>query len=231
MTPHSAPKNALQALEYVQDGNVVGLGTGRAATAFLHALAERARAGLRVRGVPTSEATARLARQLGIPLTDLGEAMPIDVTVDGADEVDPDLNLIKGLGGALVREKIVAAASRRLVILLGPDNVKDKVSNILGKRGVLPVEVVPFGLPLVQRRLLDLGWPSTPRAGDGCLFVTDNGNHILDLQIGRLPRPEHTDWQLRTVPGIVDTGLFIGMADAVLIQDGDALQVRQRPRP
>src|SRR4051812_29118900 len=132
---------AERALELVPDGAVVGLGTGRAATAFIVALGERVRAGLRVRGVPTSQASADLAHQLGIPLTTLDEVEAIDVAVDGADEVDPRCDLIKGYGGALVREKIVAAAARQFVVLVGPD----KLVAELGARGKLPVEVLPFG--------------------------------------------------------------------------------------
>src|SRR5438128_7897173 len=136
------PLISKRALEFVQDGDVVGLGSGSASTAFIHALGERVRAGLHVRGVPTSEATAQLARQLDIPLVTLEELegeQPINVAVDGADEVDANLNLVKGLGGALVREKIVAAAARRLVILVGPEKLENKLHAVLGTRGVLPV--------------------------------------------------------------------------------------------
>jgi ribose 5-phosphate isomerase A len=139
-------KNAEKALEYVQDGMAIGLGTGHAATHFLHALAERVRQGLRVRGVPTSHASRELATQLGIPLTTLDEVMPLAVTIDGADEVDPELNLIKGYGHALLREKIVAHSSKKLIILVGPENVREKCVKTLGERGKLPIEVVPFAL-------------------------------------------------------------------------------------
>ena len=140
---------AERAFELITDGAIVGLGSGRAATQFVLALGRRVQQGFRVRGVPTSNAIADLARQEGIPLASLEEIDAIDVDVDGADEVDPHLNLIKGLGGALVREKIVAASARRLVILVGPE----KLVPVLGSRGVLPVEVVPFGRALCQRRL------------------------------------------------------------------------------
>src|SRR6516165_3956087 len=138
--------NAEKALEFINDGAAVGLGSGHAAERFIRALGERVRAGLRVRGVATSRASAALAAEAGIPLTSLNDAMPLDITVDGADEVDPQLNLIKGYGHALVREKIVAAASRQLVILIGPEHVSEKVVDTLGQRGKLPVEVVPFGM-------------------------------------------------------------------------------------
>ena len=217
-----------RALELVKAGDVVGLGSGHAATAFLDALAARVQAGLRVRAVPTSEATAALARQLGIPLVTLEDALPIDLTVDGADEVAPRLNLIKGLGGALVREKIVAGASRRLVILIGPEKVSEKLVKGLGARGILPVEVVPFGLALCRRRLADLGCPPALRQVDGRPFVTDNGNYILDCKVAGIPDPAALERAILAIPGVVDTGLFLGMADTVLIQQGDSVTVRQR---
>ena len=172
-------------------GRVIGLGSGRAARAFTQALAERVRGGMRVRGVATSKNTAALAIQWGIPLVDLDEIEAIDVTVDGADEVDPELNLIKGLGGALVREKIVASASARLIILVD----SGKLVSALGEHGVLPVEVVPFGLAFVRRRLSRLGYPPVPRTLNGELFVTDNGNYILDCRVPTLQNP--LEWSKR----------------------------------
>jgi ribose 5-phosphate isomerase A len=216
---------AEKALELIADGMVLGLGTGRAATAFIHALGRKVQAGLRIRGVPTSQASATLAQQLGIPLVTLDEIEQLDIDIDGADEVDPQLNLVKGLGGALVREKIVAASSRKLVILVGPE----KLSPVLGTRGVLPVEVVPFGLPLCQRRLKALGIPSQPRlAATGGLFVSDNHNHVLDCQIQPLTDPTATAQAIGAIPGVVDTGLFLGMADTVIVENGDSVQVKTR---
>jgi ribose 5-phosphate isomerase A len=209
----------------IQDGQVIGLGSGRAATAFVHALGKRVQEGLRVRGVPTSQATASLATQLGIPLTTLDEIESIDVDVDGADEVDPQLNLIKGLGGALVREKIVATASRRLVILVGPE----KLVPVLGAHGILPVEVVPFAVPLCRRRLEAMGYPPQFRLKDGRLFVTDNGNHILDCKVPAIAKPAELEQMIHALPGVVGTGLFLGMADSVLIGQKDgSVEMRQR---
>jgi ribose 5-phosphate isomerase A len=204
-----------RALEFIMDGAAVGLGSGRAATAFTKLLGARAQAGLHVRVVPTSRATANLATELGLPLVSLDEAVPLDVAVDGADEVDPELNLIKGYGRALVREKIVAAASQKLVILVG----SEKVVPVLGTRGKLPVEVVPFGLPVCRRRLADLGCNPIPYLVHGSLFVTDNDNHILDCEISRLAQPAKLESDIRAIPGVVGTGLFLGMADTVLIGD------------
>jgi len=214
---------AERAVEMVPDGSVVGLGTGHAAVAFLHVLAERVGAGLRVSGVPTSQTSADLARQLGIPLTDLEKVEGIDIDIDGADEVDPHCNLIKGYGGALVREKIVAAASRRLVILVGPE----KLVPVLGARGILPIEVLPFGLPLCRRRLAALGFAFQLRMHTGEVFVTDNGNNILDCVISPLERPAELEQTLRALPGVVDTGLFLGMAPTILIQQGENVEIRK----
>jgi ribose 5-phosphate isomerase A len=212
------------ALGMVQDGFVVGLGSGRAATAFVRTLGRRVRAGLRVRCVPTSQSTANLAAQLGIPLLSPDDVETIDVVVDGADEVDPSLDLIKGLGGALVREKIVASACRRLVILVGTE----KLVSALGEHGVLPVEVVPFGLAWCRRRLGRLGCTATPRQVDGKLFVSDNGNYVLDCKVPVLRDPPALEQALRAMPGIVGTGLFLGMAHTVLVDDNGRIEVRQR---
>jgi ribose 5-phosphate isomerase A len=216
-----------RALEFIADGDAVGLGSGRAATEFIKLLGARVRAGLRVRGVPTSRASDRLALELGIPLVSLGEGLPLAVTVDGADEVDPHLDLIKGYGRALVREKVVAAASRRLVILVGPG----KEVPILGSRGKLPVEVLPFALPLCLRRLSDLGCNPVPYEEAGKLFVTDNGNHILDCAVAPILDPPAFEANVRAIPGVVGTGLFLGMADTVLVgDDGFHLVAEKRRR-
>jgi ribose 5-phosphate isomerase A len=227
-TDQTLLKIAEHALTFLQDGMVVGLGTGRAATAFIHELGKRAAAGLKVSGVPTSQATAGLAKQLGIPLTGLEDVEQLDLTVDGADEVEPKtLFLIKGLGGALVREKIVAAASKRLVILVGAE----KLVGALGEHGTLPVEVVPFALGLCRRRLTALGCPPATRQVGGRTFVSDNGNYVLDCKVSALRDPEALEQSIRAIPGVVGTGLFLGMADTVLVQDGDRVQVLQRNRP
>ncbi|HZR81855.1 MAG TPA: ribose-5-phosphate isomerase RpiA [Candidatus Binatia bacterium] len=217
---------AARALEYVNDGDVVGLGTGRAAVQFVRALGERVRSGLRVTGVSTSESTAALARELGIPLASLADVDEIATTFDGADEVDPRLDLIKGWGGALVREKIVAASSRRRIMLVGDEKLVD----VLGARGKLPVEIVPFGLPLCRRRLAALGCVPKLREVDGKPFVTDNGNLILDCGIDPIADPPGFELALLAIPGVVGTGLFLGMADVVLVQKGDEIVVRERPQ-
>ena len=213
MTDQEAAALGAEALAEVQSGHVVGLGTGQAATAFIHALGRAVKSGLRVTGVPTSEVSATLARQLGIPLVD--EPISLDVAVDGADEVDPHLDLVKGYGGALVREKVVAAAARRFIVLVGAE----KLVPALGARGRLPVEVVPFAVPFCRRRLTELGHAPTLRAKDGAPFVTDNGNLILDAAVGPIADPAGLDATLRAIPGVVGTGLFVGMAHAVMVWD------------
>jgi len=215
---------AMRALGLVRDGTVVGLGTGRAATAFLHALAGRVRDGCRVKGVPTSEETERVARELGIPL--VGLEADLDLTVDGADEVDPELNLIKGDGGALVRERIVAAASARQVILV----TRDKLVEVLGSHGRLPVEVLPFALPLCRRRLEALGLKPVLRTEEDRPFVTDNWNVIVDCATGPIEDPHALERTILTIAGVVDTGLFLGIADTVLVADGVTVRELDRRR-
>jgi len=213
------------ALELVADGQTLGLGTGRAATAFVRGLGARVRDGLKVRGVATSEATAALARDLEIPLLTLAEAGTVDITFDGADEVDPNLDVIKGYGGALVREKIVAASSDQLIILVGSEKLVSK----LGERGKLPVEVVPFAQTLAESALAKLGCDTLLRHdADGNAYLTDNGNPILDCKLGPIDDPVNREREILGIPGVVGTGLFLGMADAVVVQDGSQVEVRKR---
>lgn len=215
---------AARALDFVRDGAVVGLGSGRAASAFVRALAAQVKEGRAVRGVPTSEAAARLARELGVPLVGLGEAA-IEVTVDGADEVDPGLNLIKGYGGAMVRERIVAAASRRQVILAAAD----KLVPVLGTRGRLPLEVLPFALPLVLERLERRRLRPAVRGAVGRPALSDNGNAIVDCAVGPIADPAALERELRAIPGVIDTGLFLGTADTVLVSEGGRIRELKRP--
>lgn len=224
--PIDAPwETARRALEYVKDGQTLGLGSGRAAAAFVEVLGERVRAGLRVRGVPTSVATAELAKKVGVPLLTLEEAGALDVAFDGADEVDPQLDLVKGYGGALVREMIVAASARRFIVLVG----EEKLVSALGERGKIPVEIVPYALPLARRRLEALGLAPVVRTKPGGeTFVTDNGNWIVDCGTKALADPAPLERAVRVLPGVVGTGLFLGMADAVLVQDGKQVRVMER---
>jgi ribose 5-phosphate isomerase A len=200
------------ALRFVKPGQTIGLGTGRAASAFIRALGS---SGIKVRGVSTSSPAEELARSVGIPIVTLAEAGKIHTDIDGADEVDSRLNLIKGYGGALVREKIVAASSRRFVVLVGYEKMVKK----LGDRGSLPVEVVPFGLSLVTAKIKALGMKPRIRENAGKQFITDNGNLILDCAVTKIANPARLDRDLLAIPGVVGTGLFIAMADVVLVAE------------
>jgi len=218
---------AERALAFVERGNAVGLGTGRAASAFIDALALRVREGLRIRAVATSVESERRAKALGIRVSSLAECPRLDLVVDGADEVSPALDLIKGYGGALVREKIVAAASRRRITVV----TEEKLVPALGARGRLPVEVLPFALPLARERLDRLGFPGRVRKDGRHDFRTDNGNVILDCRVPRLRDPGAAEEAIRAIPGIVGTGLFVGMATHVLVgRENGAVDLLKRPR-
>ncbi|HET6390865.1 ribose-5-phosphate isomerase RpiA [Hyphomicrobium sp.] len=218
---------AEQALTYVEDGMKLGLGTGSTASKFVDLLGEKVKAGLKVTCVPTSEATRAQAAALGIPLTTLDETPFLDLTVDGADELDEDLRLVKGGGGALLREKIVAVASGRVVIIA--DN--SKLVETLG-RFPLPLEVVPFGLAATEQLVIKLaadsgceGEVKLRTGADGKPFVTDNGNYILDCSFGAIEDPEALDDALKLVPGIVETGLFLGIADVGIVAGPKGVEV------
>jgi ribose 5-phosphate isomerase A len=222
-TAPAAEAAAARALELIADGERVGLGTGRAAAAFIAALGARVQRGFRVVGVATSQASARQARELGIPLVELDEDVELDVTVDGADEVSPNRDLVKGRGGALVRERIVAAASRRRIIIVG----SEKLVAALGERGPVPIEVIPFGLGPVLRSVKGLGLQPMVRwdADAKRPYVTENGNLTIDCTLGAplsdRPAARVLERALRSIPGVVDTGLFIGIAELVLVGHPD----------
>jgi ribose 5-phosphate isomerase A len=222
---------AALAVEWVRPGMRLGLGTGSTAKHFVELLAERVRGGLKVVGVPTSETTRADAQRLGVTLTTLDETPELDMTVDGADEVAPDLTLIKGGGGALLREKIVAAASTRMVVIAD----ESKWVQTLG-RFPLPIEVMPFGFAVTRRAVeaaaTASGCPgrTTLRLGkDGHAFVTDGGHWILDAALDRIADPKMLASRLSAVPGVVEHGLFIGMAQAVILAGPAGARVIERP--
>jgi len=214
-----------RAAQEVQDGMVLGLGTGTTVYYFLQELGRMVRQGLRIAGVPTSVQTTQLATQLAIPLTTLDDYPDLDLAVDGADEVDADLNLIKGAGGALLREKIIAASAARFLVVVDDS----KVVQHLGERASLPIEVVPFGTISALRALEGLGARVTLRRGaEGQTWLSDNGNYILDCHFGPIADPVALQQQLLAIPAVIDSGLFTGMTDTVLI--GHAEGVRRIDR-
>jgi ribose 5-phosphate isomerase A len=225
VTQDQAKEAAAQAAaSLVLDGMIVGLGTGTTAKFAVDALAQRIRQGLRFTGVPTSETTALQARSLGIPLKELDG--PIDLTIDGADEIDPrTLNLIKGRGGALLREKIVAASSKQLIIIADESKLVDQ----LGSKMPVPVEVIPFGWCSTAERLEALGCKAILREG----YVTDSGHSILDCTFGAIRDPQSLAQQLDATVGVVEHGLFLNLATQAIIASnvGQPLWLQRPPRP
>ena len=214
---------AEHAAEMVEPDMVVGLGTGRAAAMFVRALARRVHDGLSIRGIPTSLKTAELAKELSVPLTTLDGVESIDIDVDGADEVDPALNLIKGHGGSLLRERVVASVSKRFVVLVG----EEKLVPHLGAKMAVPVEVVPFAVPVARAALLRLGADVALRTNSVGPFESDNGNQILDARFDKIADPGDLERRIDELPGVVDNGLFIGMADLVLVHDSDRFRTME----
>jgi ribose 5-phosphate isomerase A len=224
---------AERALDYLSDGMRVGLGTGTTAARFVDLVGARVKAGLRLVGVPTSEATRMQAEHLGIPLSTLDETPFLDLTVDGADELDGELRLIKGGGGALLREKIVATASERMIVIADAS----KRVQTLGAYP-LPVEVVRFGLAATRNMVEVLAAEAGCQGGvllrvsdDGRPFITDSGNFILDCAFGQIIDPEALDEALKLVPGVVENGLFLGIADMAIVAGPDGVSVFERDLP
>jgi ribose 5-phosphate isomerase A len=221
---------AARALGFVRDGMKLGLGTGSTAKHFVELLGERVRGGLHVIGVPTSEATRADAVRCGIPLTTLDDIDRLDLTVDGADEIDPSLNLIKGGGGALLREKIVASASDRMIVIAD----ETKWVEALG-RFPLPIEVIPFGLAATQRAIRGAfaesgvsGQMMVRKGKDGHVFVTDGGHWIVDAHLGRITDAPRLASLLNAIPGVVEHGLFIGLASTAMLAGTEGIRVVER---
>ena len=215
---------AIFAADLVQAGMVLGLGSGSTATLLVHALARRVQAGLRFEGVPTSEATGSLALSLGLKIFTLEERPRLDLAIDGADEVDPALNLIKGLGGALLREKVVASAAERFVIVVDPSKIVDR----LGTHTAVPVEVVRFGWTRTRDALGALGARVEQRVSGGTPFLTDGGNFILDCRFDPESDLPSLGGTIKALTGVVEHGLFLGMTEQVVVGRADSVDVLRR---
>jgi ribose 5-phosphate isomerase A len=216
---------AERAVKFVESGMVLGLGTGSTAAFVVERLAERVARGLSVVAIPTSEHTAAQARRLGIPLTSFAEHRRLDLAIDGADEVArASLDLIKGRGGALLREKIVAAASKRFVVVVDDEKLVDR----LGEAAPVPVEIVQFGWQATAAAIERLGAEPELRRSDGQPFVTDGGNFILDCRFGPIDDPQRTEQQINMIVGVVENGLFVGRSSAVVVASEGGIEIMTR---
>jgi ribose 5-phosphate isomerase A len=222
----AAKRNAaVRAVEAVEDKMVLGLGSGSTASIAIALIGQRVAEGLDVSGIPTSERTAALAREVGIPLTDFSQQRRIDLTIDGADQIEEGtLNLIKGLGGALLREKIVAEASARMIVVA--DHTK-RVKQ-LGSATALPVEIVPFGWEIALGKIEALGCAVALRRADGRAFVTDGGNFVADCRFTAIPDAAGLQAALKRITGVVETGLFVGLAAQAILGSDDGVAVLER---
>jgi ribose 5-phosphate isomerase A len=215
-TDYAKELAAKKSLDFVEDGMVVGLGTGSTATRFIKLLGERVKRGLKIRAIPSSNVSKELAEALSIPVIDFQQCAEIDVTIDGADEIAPGLALIKGGGGALLHEKIVASASRRFIVIADSSKIVTRLGKV-----PLPVEVIPIASPLVARRLMQMGIRSTIRRLDtGSDFITEEGNLILDCDCDEIQDADTLAASIRNIVGVVEHGLFLHMAERALVSDG-----------
>jgi ribose 5-phosphate isomerase A len=224
---HLKKAAALKASEFVRDGMVVGLGTGSTAKHLLVALGEQVKAGMKLRGVPTSQETAVLAKQAGIPLIDAENRWEIDVAIDGADQVDPRFNLIKGGGGALLKEKIVAASAKQFIVMV--DHTKQVP--VLGGAFPLPIEVIPFGWGSTAREIQALTKSRVVlRERHGAPFRTEAGNLIVDVHIDRISQPGELETALNLIPGVVETGLFVGRTNVLIVGTPQGVHTLHAPK-
>ena len=217
----------LEAAKHVEDGFVIGLGSGNTAAYAIEEVAKRVKQqGLKILGVPTSSQAMLLAVECGIPLTTLDEHARMDLTVDGADQIDGALNLIKGMGGALAREKIVASASKELIIVAD----ETKLTVRLGTNQLLPVEVLPFAASTIMSRIREMGGKPVLRKGSGKVgpIVTDNGNYVVDADFGPIDDPHKLNLHVKMIPGVIETGLFVEMADIVYVGKSNSVQKMER---
>jgi len=215
---------AREAVKYVEDDMIVGLGSGTTATIAIKLLGEKVKEGMTIIGIPTSKESERIAESVGIPIGELLAHPPIDLTIDGADEVDPNLNLIKGLGGALVREKIVASHSN-LEIIVADDA---KMVERLGQKAPVPVEILKFAHEATISKLEKLDCACKLRIRHDQPFVTDNGNLIVDCRFKMIEDPKRLESAINLIPGVVDNGLFLGMADKVIVASNEGIRIMEK---
>jgi ribose 5-phosphate isomerase A len=215
---------AEKAVQYIEDGMIVGLGTGSTVEFAVKKLGEMVKKGLKIRAIPTSLKTKRLAAELKIPLIDLDADTVIDVTIDGADEVDSNLNLIKGGGGALTREKIIAYHSKKVIIIVD----ETKIVKGLGCDSFLPVEVTKYGWQATKKILEGLGCTGEQRKIMDEAFITDNQNYIIDCDFGKISEPENLEREINNIPGVLENGLFIGLADEVIVGSKQGIMTLER---
>jgi ribose 5-phosphate isomerase A len=215
---------AERAVEFVKDGQLIGLGTGSTTLFALQALGKKVREGMKIVGVPTSKHTETIAREFGIPLTDLNQVEKLDIVIDGADEVDNDFNMIKGGGGALTREKLVAISANLKINVVD----QNKLVTRLGKGFAVPVEVLPFAWSLSARFLKKLNCEPKLREKDGRVFATDNDNYILDCKFNEIEDVASLEKSMKLVPGVLECGLFVGICDVIIIGFDDQAEVRYR---
>ncbi|MBX2842323.1 MAG: ribose-5-phosphate isomerase RpiA [Flammeovirgaceae bacterium] len=211
---------AEKAVTFLKDGMVVGLGTGNTAEFAINAIGERVKQGLQIQGIPTSESSHKLAESLGIPLTDFSNNIAIDITIDGADEFDPYLRLIKGGGGALLREKIVASATSKNIVIVDASKKVERLGKFL-----LPVEIIPFAKDLIMDNLAENGLSPKVRMNNKTPFITDEKNLILDLNIYNQRNLEYLEKRLKSIPGIVETGLFLSTTSMVIMGEGKEVKI------
>jgi ribose 5-phosphate isomerase A len=214
-----------RAVEYVKDGMVVGLGTGSTVYFTIKRLGMLVSEGLDIIGIPTSISSENIAKESGIKLSTLDEHPKIDVTIDGADEVDPNLNLIKGMGGALFREKIVASVSDMEIIVVDPSKMVD----ILGTKSPLPVEVASFGWKICGERLKTFGCEVNLRMKDDAIFISDNKNYTLDCTFEQISNPKQLESEINNIPGVIENGLFLDIADTALVGSENGVQLFSKP--
>ena len=215
-------RSAEAAVEYVKDGMIVGLGTGSTTEFAVKKLGEKVRDGLAIRGIPTSDITKKQAEEEGIPLIDFSETIYIDLTIDGADEIDADLNMIKGGGAALLREKIVASASREVIIIVSSEKFVHQLGSF-----PLPVEVIPFGWQVIFKQLETLGGSPDLRLKQGQALRTDQGNYIIDCRFSQIIDAVQLEQLLNMIPGVVENGLFTGLCSRMIMADGDKIVLKE----